>query len=192
MSIVMTSKQAKFMYWDRPSIEEYNDVICKIQEICNLKRRSQVANVLTASLGIKKSMAYRYVSPSFNIEKLKFSYWLMMNVIIGNDLSRFINITWAASDLDRVRLIVGEDAFKSFDSFNLKCDPYWLFHLNSINERNAPRCFTSLTKQEFCLTLSLNYCAFLRKLSDGSFPYVEFKLYLLMIGFKAREIGVLL
>lgn len=182
--------------WINPTQNDYFAILNDIKAKHNIEPEN-LAKFFQLKLGMSKATSYRYISLQFDVSKLKFSFWVFLNILAGRDLKDIFPVIerdlveWEGEkiDLDNVRSLIGENGFKSLENgFSVDCDLSLLFYNDSVNNKNSDRAFTCLTRRNFTNSISVNYTVFLRKLQKGDFSYIEFKLYLLTIGYSVDEI----
>lgn len=192
--------------WNKPTQEELNLVLTKISLKHNLepfqekhthRHKSDILVFLAKAFNATVYTAKNYTRFP---EKMKLPVWIILNALAGNDLSDYVQYHGNYIETQRDFLIktLGDNAFKGADEFRIKKEAMLILFKSDYSENLAnfrvkgklilP--LSNQTRRDFSDSLSINYTVFCRNLQQNNFRYIHAKIYLLTLGFKVEEIGL--
>lgn len=184
-----------YQTWRKPNAQELQAVFSDIVVNHNLRDEdsAELMRFLCVKTGKAARTVYHLISDDYDPSKIKYSFWLFLNLLAKRDISSIFTPAVCELNISKsdVQKMFGESAFKARgDGFKLPDDIDCLFFNSSYDPCRAnTHSISNLTRKEFTNSLSMNYHAFMRKYQKGQMSHIEFKLYLITIGFSADEIG---
>ncbi|WP_318441740.1 hypothetical protein [Photobacterium leiognathi] len=169
--------------WTKPTSSQYQATLLKIKQKNELESEMDLFCFIKEHMHLSDRVTERIIADNFDISKLKYANWVFMNLLAGNDVSKIFEVKQRLSipNIIAAKCLIGADAFKTtYDGFHVYCNSKVLFQSK----------ITSMTARDFTNSISADYTVFNRKFIKGEFPYVQFKLYLLKVGFPLDLIGI--